>query len=362
MRMMLVTGGTGGHMYPALALADAAVKRYGKEAEIVFVGNDDRMEATLIPQRGYAFLPLHTSGLVGGIKAKSKAVAQMLMARRKAGGYIKSFQPDIVIGFGGYVSAPVILAAHSLGVKTMIHEQNSIMGKANELVLKKADAIVCCYERVIREEYAEKTRLLGNPRASVAARSAFDEAYFRSLGLDPARPTIMVVMGSLGSSSVNDVMKDALRKVDPHYQVLYVCGRNNPMDPAAFADCPDVHVVNFVEQLAVLPHIDLIICRAGATTLAEVTALGVAAILVPSPYVAHNHQYYNASVLVDAHAAFMIEEKDLCADSLNQAISAIMDDPIRLEEMKVRARELGKPNACADILDWCEELKGGIKK
>ena len=107
---------------------------------------------------------------------------------------------------------------------------------------------------------------------------------------------------------------------------------------------------------------DLIICRAGATTLAEVTALGVAAILVPSPYVAHNHQYYNASVLVDAHAAFMIEEKDLCADSLNQAISAIMDDPIRLEEMKVRARELGKPNACADILDWCEELKGGIKK
>ena len=176
MRMMLVTGGTGGHIYPALALADAAVKRYGKEAEIVFVGNDDRMEATLIPQRGYAFLPLHTSGLVGGIKAKSKAVAQMLMARRKAGGYIKSFQPDIVIGFGGYVSAPVILAAHSLGVKTMIHEQNSIMGKANELVLKKADAIVCCYERVIREEYAEKTRLLGNPRASVAARSAFDEA------------------------------------------------------------------------------------------------------------------------------------------------------------------------------------------
>ena len=111
-----------------------------------------------------------------------------------------------------------------------------------------------------------------------------------------------------------------------------------------------------------LPHIDLIICRAGATTLAEITALGVAAILVPSPYVAHNHQFYNASVLVDARAALMIEEKDLSADTLNQAVSAVMDDPIRLEEMKAHARSLGKPHACADILDWCEELKGGIKK
>ncbi|MEE0774080.1 MAG: glycosyltransferase, partial [Merdibacter sp.] len=218
------------------------------------------------------------------------------------------------------------------------------------------------YERIICQEHAAKTRLLGNPRASVAAQARFDERYFRSLGLDPARPTIMVVMGSLGSSSVNEMMKDALRAVDPRYQILYVSGRNNPMDPAVFADRPDIHVVDYVEQLAVLPHIDLIICRAGATTLAEITALGVAAILVPSPYVAHNHQFYNASVLVDARAALMIEEKDLSADTLKQAVSAVMDDPIRLEEMKAHARSLGKPHACADILDWCEELKGGIKK
>ena len=362
MRMMIVTGGTGGHIYPALALADAAKQRYGEQAQIAFVGNDDRMEASLIPEKGYPFYPLHTSGLVGGVRGKVKAVAQMLAAYRKAKGYIHSFRPDIVIGFGGYVSAPLILAAHHLGVVTMIHEQNSIMGKANELVLKKADALVCCYERIICKEHAAKTRLLGNPRASVAAQARFDERYFRSLGLDPARPTIMVVMGSLGSSSVNEMMKDALRAVDPRYQILYVSGRNNPMDPAVFADRPDIHVVDYVEQLAVLPHIDLIICRAGATTLAEITALGVAAILVPSPYVAHNHQFYNASVLVDARAALMIEEKDLSADTLKQAVSAVMDDPIRLEEMKAHARSLGKPHACADILDWCEELKGGIKK
>ena len=362
MRMMIVTGGTGGHIYPALALADAAKQRYGEQAQIAFVGNDDRMEASLIPEKGYPFYPLHTSGLVGGVRGKVKAVAQMLAAYRKAKGYIHSFRPDIVIGFGGYVSAPLILAAHHLGVVTMIHEQNSIVGKANQLVMKQVDAIVCCYERCLSQLDAQKTRLLGNPRASVAAQAAFDEAYFRSLGLDPKRRTILVVMGSLGSSSVNDLMKEALPQVKEDCQILYVCGRNNPMDPAAFQGHPHIHVVDYVEQLAILSHIDLIVCRAGATTLAEITALGVPAILVPSPYVAHNHQFYNASVLVDARAALMIEEKDLSADTLKQAVSAVMDDPIRLEEMKAHARSLGKPHACADILDWCEELKGGIKK
>ena len=257
MRMMIVTGGTGGHIYPALALADAAKQRYGEQAQIAFVGNDDRMEASLIPEKGYPFYPLHTSGLVGGVRGKVKAVAQMLAAYRKAKGYIHSFRPDIVIGFGGYVSAPLILAAHHLGVVTMIHEQNSIVGKANQLVMKQVDAIVCCYERCLSQLDAQKTRLLGNPRASVAAQAAFDEAYFRSLGLDPKRRTILIVMGSLGSSSVNDLMKEALPQVKEDCQILYVCGRNNPMDPSAFQGQPHIHVVDYVEQLAILSHIDL---------------------------------------------------------------------------------------------------------
>lgn len=362
MRMMIVTGGTGGHIYPALALADAAKQRYGEQAQIAFVGNDDRMEASLIPEKGYPFYPLHTSGLVGGVRGKVKAVAQMLAAYRKAKSYIHSFRPDIVIGFGGYVSAPLILAAHHLGVVTMIHEQNSIVGKANQLVMKQVDAIVCCYERCLSQLYAQKTRLLGNPRASVAAQAAFDEAYFRSLGLDPKRRTILIVMGSLGSSSVNDLMKEALPQVKEDCQILYVCGRNNPMDPSAFQGQPHIHVVDYVEQLAILSHIDLIVCRAGATTLAEITALGVPAILVPSPYVAHNHQFYNASVLVEADAAVMIEEANLNAQTLHEAIASILCDPIRMEHMRVCARKLGKPDACRDILDWCEQLEGGMNK
>ncbi len=360
MRMMIVTGGTGGHIYPALALADAAKERYGDQAEIVFVGNDDRMEASLIPKQGYRFMPLHASGLSGTPLQRGKAVMQMLRAYQKAKGYVRAFRPDVVVGFGGYVSAPLILAAHRLGVPTMIHEQNSIIGKANRLVMKQADAIVCCYERCLSEFDAKKTRLLGNPRASVAAQAAFDEAYFRSLQLDPKQKTILIVMGSLGSSSINDLMKEALPAVEEDCQMLYVCGRNNPLKSDAFGNASNIHVVDYVEQLAILPHIDLIVCRAGATTLAEITALGVPAILVPSPYVAHNHQFYNASVLVEQGAAVMIEEQNLSAQTLRDAIAAILHDPIRMEHMRVCARRLGKPNACQDMLDWCEQLEGGM--
>lgn len=362
MKMMIVTGGTGGHIYPALALAQGAKQRYGKQAEIVFVGNDDRMEAKLIPEKGYSFYALHTSGFVGNVIDKAKAVALLLRAYQKAKKYIRSFHPDIVIGFGGYVSAPVILAAHHLGIPTMIHEQNSIIGKANQLVMKKADAIVCCYEKCLSQFDRNKTRLLGNPRATFAAQTSFDEAYFRSLGLDPQQKTVLIVMGSLGSSSINELMKDALGKVQEDCQFLYVCGQNNSMDPSVFKEYPSIHVVDYVDQLAILSHIDLIVCRAGATTLAEITALGVPAILVPSPYVAHNHQFYNASVLVENEAAVMIEEKNLCAKTLHDAISGILHDPIRMEHMKICSRRLGKPRACQDILDWCEQLEGGMNK
>ena len=231
----------------------------------------------------------------------------------------------------------------------MIHEQNSVIGKANQLVMKKVDAIVCCYEKCLTQFDATKTRLLGNPRASLAARAVadFNETYFRSLGLDPEKKTILVVMGSLGSSSVNDLMKDALPKVGDACQILYVCGRNNPMDPAVFSAYPHIHVVDYVDQMAILSHIDLIVCRAGATTIAEVTAVGVPAVLIPS-------------VLVDANAGVMIEEKNLNAETLSNAISKIMNDPIRMESMKQCSLRLGRPNACRDILEWCEQLKGGM--
>ena len=356
MKIVIATGGTGGHIYPAIALADAAKKRY-KDIDILFIGNDDRMEASEVPAHGYKFKGLHACGLTGNLIHKMKALLLMANAYRKALTIIRDFKPDIAIGFGGYVSAPVMLAAHRLHVKTMIHEQNSIVGVANKMVAKYMDAIVICYEKCFTEFGREKTRLLGNPRATNAVQNKFDEAYFNELGLSKDKPLILVVMGSLGSSSINAIMKDVLPTIDDKYQILFVSGKNNYDEMKSCFNKPNIKVVDYVKQLDIIDQVDLIICRAGATTAAEITALGTPSILIPSPYVAHNHQFYNASVMVEKQAAEMIEEKDLNAAILSEKIKKIMDHPEIKEAMHQKALALGKPNASSDILDWCDEMK-----
>ena len=357
MKLLIATGGTGGHIYPALALADEAKKRYS-DIDILFIGNDDRMEATEVPAKGYRFIGLHACGLTGSIANKVKALWLMSKVYRKALHIIDDFKPDLVIGFGGYVSAPVMLAAHTRHCKTMIHEQNSIVGLSNKMVAKYMDAIVICYDKCFEEFGREKTRLLGNPRATNAVHAEFDEAYFKSLGLTMDKPLILVVMGSLGSSSINEIMKDVLPSVDQKYQILFVSGKNNYEEMKHCFHQENIVVVDYVKQLDIIKKVDLIICRAGATTAAEITALGTPSILIPSPYVAHNHQFYNASVLVEKKAAYMIEEKDLNAETLREKINAIMDHPEVKAEMHKHSLALGRPNASRDILDWCQELKG----
>lgn len=357
MRLLLATGGTGGHIYPAMALAEAAQNRY-QDIEILFVGNDDRMEATLIPEAGYQFHALHTSGLTGGLLQRMKAVKQMLKAKSEAVKLMKEWQPDIVVGFGGYVSAPVILAAHKLHIPTLIHEQNSIAGASNKLVARYADGIVICYERLFETFPKSKTRLLGNPRATSALQVPFEAEYYQSLGLDKNKPLILVVMGSLGSTSINDIMCEALPQVNQKYQILFVTGKNNK--DTVMKQLPkqaNLHVVDYVRQLEIMEQVDLIICRAGATTAAEITTLGVPAIIIPSPYVAHNHQYYNANVLKESKAAFMIEEKDLTKEKLNDSINRIMENPALQEQMRQAMKRSGFPNASEDILDWIDEMK-----
>ncbi len=357
MRLLLATGGTGGHIYPATALAEAAKKRY-QDIEILFVGNDDRMEATLIPEAGYEFYALHTSGLTGGVLHKLKAVGQMLKAKRQAVKLMKEWKPDIVIGFGGYVSAPVILAAHSLHIPTMIHEQNSVAGASNKLVARYADGIVICYERLFETFDKNKTRLLGNPRATCALQVPFHETYFKELGLKKGKPLILVVMGSLGSTSINEIMCDALPQVNKDYQILFVTGKNNlSAVKKRIPKQANLHVAEYVHQLEIMEQVDLIICRAGATTAAEITALGVPAIIIPSPYVAHNHQYYNASVLKAQKAAFMIEEKELTTEKLIRQIDMIMENPALQKQMRQEMKRLGFPKASDDILDWIDEMK-----
>ena len=357
MKILIVTGGTGGHIYPAIALADAAKEKY-KDCDILFVGNNDRMESTLIPSRGYKFIGLNASGLVGGIVSKAKAIMQMGISYFQALKIVKEFKPDIAIGFGGYVSAPVIMAAHTLKVKVMIHEQNSIIGKANKLCMKYADAIVACYELILNECDSNKTRLLGNPRASVVHEHPFDEEYFKSLGLVDTKPLLLVVMGSLGSTSVNAAMIQALPEIDKNNQILFVSGKGNYETVSKQLNQENIKVVEYVDQLAIIEKVDCIICRAGATTAAEITAFGIPSILIPSPYVANNHQFYNAQVLVDKKCAFMIEEKDLNGKTLFEKVSKILNNDKLKNEMKQNAINSSFPNASYDILNWIDELVG----
>jgi len=357
MKILIVTGGTGGHIYPAIALADAAKLKY-PNCDILFVGNNDRMESTVVPARGYKFKGLDASGLVGGIVGKTKAILQMGVAYFKALKIVKEFQPDIAIGFGGYVSAPVIMAAHTLKVKVMIHEQNSIVGKANKLCMKYADAIVACYESILDECDSSKTRLLGNPRASVVHEKPFNYEYFKSLGLDENKPLLLVVMGSLGSTSVNSAMIQALPEIDSNNQILFVSGKGNYETVSKQLNRENIKVVEYVDQLAIIEKVDCIICRAGATTAAEITAFGIPSILIPSPYVANNHQFFNAQVLVDKKCAFMIEEKDLNAKTLYEKVSRILKNEKLQNEMKENAMKAGYPNASRDILNWIDELVG----
>lgn len=356
MKLLIVTGGTGGHIYPALALAEYA-KTKDANIEIMFIGNDNRMEAKEIPQRGFEFCGLHTSGLTGNPIKKAKAITQMGVAYRKAIGIIKRYQPDVVVGFGGYVSAPVMLAAHRLHIPTIIHEQNSIVGVANKVVANKVDHIVICYEKCLEVFDKKKTSLLGNPRASLAANATSDDTYLKSLNLTKTKPIILIVMGSLGSTSVNSIMSEALQKYDEDAQILYVSGKQNYEKMKHQFQNKNIKVVDYVDQLAILQHVDFLICRAGATTLAEITALGKPSILIPSPYVAHNHQYYNANVLVEHKAALMIEEKDLCADALLKDISILLHNAKLKEEMKKNARDLGFPNACENMLALIQKMK-----
>lgn len=356
MRLLFVTGGTGGHIYPALALADY-IKKQESDVEILFVGNRNRMEAQEVPKHGYEFVGLHASGLAGNFAKKAKAVILMLKAYRQSSSLLKKYKPDVVIGFGGYVSAPVMYAAYKKKIPTLIHEQNSVVGVANKMVAKYIDKIVICYQKCFDVFDKQKTLLLGNPRASMAMQRSFNEAYFQSLGLSLKKPLILIVMGSLGSSSINTLMKDVLPTLNKEYQILYVTGKQNYKEMSAYNYGDHIKIVDYIDQLSIIQHVDLMICRAGATTLAEITALGKPSIVIPSPYVAHNHQFYNASVLVEHKATFMIEEKDLNAHNLKDKIEQIMQNDQLRKQMGEGAKKLGFPNACQEIYTLIKQMK-----
>ena len=307
MKVVVAAGGTGGHLYPALALVEY-IKKQEPDSQFLFIGTKDRLESQVVPQLGYDYVGLNVKGLVGNPLKKVHAALLFVCSIGHAKKTIKKFNPDIVVGFGGYPSASAVQAAFGLKIKTMIHEQNSIIGLTNKILIKKVDQIV---------------------------------------------------MGSLGSQTVNQTMKECMDQFKgKDYQVVYVSGKPYYESMKAYEN-ENVHIVPYVNDMPSLMHItDLIVSRAGASTLAELTALGVPAILIPSPYVSANHQEYNARELVNNQAADMILEKDLTGEKLISTIDAIINDESRLNVLKENAQKLGKPNALEDMYRVIVDMLG----
>ncbi|NLH64408.1 MAG: UDP-N-acetylglucosamine--N-acetylmuramyl-(pentapeptide) pyrophosphoryl-undecaprenol N-acetylglucosamine transferase [Erysipelotrichaceae bacterium] len=354
MKVMIAAGGTGGHIYPALALAERIQKKE-PGTEIVFFGSDNRMEAKLIPCKGYRFYGFTMSGMNGGMAAKAASLFSLLKAEKYCRSILQKEKPSICIGFGNYISVPLIKAAHALKIPTMLHEQNSYAGKANRFLAKYADAIVGCYESSLEQFPIEKTKILGNPEAAQAADTVWDPHVLKTLGLDPKIPFIVFMMGSLGSSSVSKVIDEALPLLHSDFQVIAAAGRSNDYH-FQYRSNERIKIVDYVDGKMMLKGCSLAVVRAGATTMAEICAIGTPSILIPSPYVPNNHQYYNAMELVNASAADIIEEKDLNAHILADTINALMLDKDARVTMHENAAKLGKADAADQIIDWIREI------
>ena len=357
MKVMIAAGGTGGHIHPALALADK-IKSRNAENEVIFFGSLNRMEADVIPAHGYKFCGAKMSVTNGGPVQKAKAAASMVSAYGTCLKMMKQEKPDICIGFGNYISVPLITSAHKLHIPILLHEQNSFAGKANRFLAQYADGIVTCYKNNEQQFPKEKIRLLGNPEASAAADTTFDSSVLKEYGLNENLPFVVFMMGSLGSSSVSQVIDEACDLFDESFQVIIAKGKSNAYEFKHQSD-GRIALVDYVDGKAMLKGCALAVTRAGATTICEIGAIGCASVLIPSPYVPDNHQYYNAMELVEQGAADIIEEKDLSAKSLADKINALMKDENSRINMKNKAYEMGRRDAADQMINWMEELVNG---
>lgn len=355
MKICMVTGGSGGHIYPALTFADYVKKT--TDYEVFFIGNDHKMESEIIPNHGYDFYAIHNQGLQGSVLDKIIAVLGQFKAISQAKKHLKRLKPDVVFTFGGYVSLPVVLAAKQLKIDVVLHEQNAFVGKANRMSAKYAKALFTSYEEAFKGE--PHVYYYGNPRASLAIEANHSDAELKRIGLDKNRKLVLAVMGSQGSLTMNEVFKEMIHHIDTiDYQIVFVSGKNEYQSFMRGIDKLPEHVFveDYINQSELLPFVDLIVARAGASTITEIVAFDLPSILVPSPYVADNHQYFNAKSLADKHAAVLIEEKDVTALKLLNEISSLLSDSSQLATLKANLTGFKKPNVNKDILKTLEGI------
>ncbi len=339
-----------------MAIANA-VRRRVPETGILFVGAEGRMEMERVPAAGYEIVGLPVAGfdrkrLWRNVKVLWKLMKSMRMARR----VLRDFQPDIAVGVGGYASGPMLKEAQKRGIPTLIQEQNSYAGVTNKLLAANADRICVAYDGMERFFPGEKIIKTGNPvRKDVVSSKLSQEDAKRELGFNPNRPLVVVVGGSLGARTINDSMKLAVRDMlKSGASVLWQTGKLYADEcQKAIADINDENLIAtaFVGRMdLVYRGADLVVSRAGASTISEIQLAGVPAVLVPSPNVAEDHQRKNAEALAQRGAAVMILDRE-CAEKLPRVVTEMLRDPKKREELGANARKMALENADEKIVD-----------
>ena len=368
MRFLISGGGTGGHIFPAVSMAKALRQRQ-PDCEILFVGANGRMEMERVPEAGYNIVGLDIQGLERRkVLRNIRIIYNFLRSRRKARQIVRSFRPDVAIGVGGYVSAAAMSAAAALGVPVVLQEQNSFAGVTNRFLAKKASKICVAYDGMERFFDRGKIVKTGNPvRQNIIAPDIDRQAAYDYFRLERDKKTILVVGGSLGAKTINDSIAlhiDKLLQTD--CQIVWQTGKNYfaeikakiseqgikfTTDSANPVYAKRMFVSDFISQMDYAYNVaDLVISRAGASSVSELCLLGKPAILVPSPNVAENHQYHNAMALVAKNAALLVEDAEAVDNLLPQALQIVADDS-RLRELSANIRQLALPNSAQAIAE-----------
>lgn len=355
-RFLISGGGTGGHIFPAVAIAKAILRRE-PEAEILFVGAEGRMEMEKVPAEGFKIVGLPVAGFDRKrIWRNFKVLAKLWRSMRKARKVLADFHPDMAIGVGGYASGPMLKAAQKAGIPTVLQEQNSYAGVTNKLLAAKAKAICVAYEGMNRFFPAETITLTGNPVRSALLEHRTDAASARKkLGLDPERDVVFVTGGSLGARTINRSVAAALDAITATgAQVFWQTGKLYADECSSIArGRDDVYAMPFVANMGLAySAATLVVARAGAGTISELQLLGVPAVLVPSPNVAEDHQRKNAEALVNREAAVMILDAD-AENQLGDTVVKLLKDKERRETLKKNVRGMaleGSDDKIADII------------
>ncbi|NLY46437.1 MAG: undecaprenyldiphospho-muramoylpentapeptide beta-N-acetylglucosaminyltransferase [Tissierella sp.] len=365
MKYIISGGGTGGHIYPALAIVNE-IKTFDKNAEILYIGTKDGLEAELVPKEGIKFKTIRVKGLPRKInKSSFIALRELLVGLKESQRIIKEFKPNIVIGTGGYVCGPIVYKAAKNNIPTIIHEQNAFPGITNKILSRYVDRVATTFDEASKYfKYPDRVVNTGNPIRIEILNKDKDLSY-KVLNIDSNKPFILSFGGSGGQKKLNDAILDILlnKRWNENYQLIHVTGKR--LYDSFMKDIKEKNII-LNKNIRILPYLyempdalniaDLLIASSGAITLAETSAIGLPSILIPKSYTAENHQEYNARAFESAGASVVILEKDLSGNLLNETINSIIQDHNKLRMMSINSKKMGNIDATKEIYKLINEM------